>query len=329
MKTIRVRGTPYEIGLQFGRTLKEWHRQFKPSERTLEFARGCEGAAKKHAPEILEELRGVAESSGTAYDSLISTNLAPGAMFQGGCTVIAIDGRHTVSRRPIFARHMDWMKKDVEALHVIYSEPEDGFQSTGFSFGDIGRYGGQNEAGLTVGTAYVGMYADSPQPGIRLNISSRWILDNCAKTEEAVKYLEGIPHTEPVNFLLIDAAGTIARVETCPKKVSTKYAEDGMDIATVFYTLDEMKPLDRKWPDDLIFYKYEERVRSWFRDHRGDITVDLVKKLCSSPEKGICEYYGAPGDDDEITIWSWIAEANPSQVEISPGPPCNTAYQKL
>jgi predicted choloylglycine hydrolase len=317
------------MGLQFGKTLKHWHRQFTPTEKTLEFARGCEAAAKKHAPTILEELRGVAESSGTEYESLISTNLAPGAMFQGGCTIIAISGKHTVSGSPVFARHMDWLKKDIEALHVIYSDPENGFKSTGFSFGDIGRYGGQNEVGVTVGTAYVGMYQDQPQPGVRLNISSRWILDNCATTEEAVKYLEKIPHTEPVNFLLLDAAGTIARVETCPKKITTKYVEEGMDVATVFYVLDEMKSLDGKWPEDLIFYKFEKRVKNWFREHQGSITMDLVKELCRDPEKGICEYYGTPDDTDEITIWSWIAETNPAQVEISPGPPCNTEYRKL
>ncbi|MFW9926613.1 MAG: C45 family autoproteolytic acyltransferase/hydrolase [Candidatus Thorarchaeota archaeon] len=328
MKELTVKGSYYEMGLQFGKSLKDWHREFSPSEDLLEFARGCEVAVKKDAPEILEELRGVSESSGTSYDSLISTNLAPAAVF--GCTIFVVKGEETVDGSPIYARHQDWIKSDVEALHVIHSEPEGKQKSVGFSFGDIGRYGGMNEAGLTIASAYVGMYTGNHRkPGIRMNISARWVLDNFTTTEEAVDYLLKIPHTEPVNFLIADGAGTIARVETCPEKTAARYLDEGLEVVTVFYAIDEMKHLDKEWPEDFLFYEYDRRVRQWFEENRGSITVEKVKALCRDPQKGICEYYGNPGDNDEITIWSWIAETSPARIQISPGPPCHTDYMKL
>lgn len=327
MKEFRVKGTYHDMGLQFGRNLKDWHRNFSPSEELLEFAWECERAAKRYAPGILEELQGVAESSGTRYEALIATNLAPAAIF--GCTLFAVKGEYTASGSPIYARHMDWIKKDVEALHVIHAEPENGHKSVGFSFGDVGRYGGQNETGLTIGSAYAGMYTGKRKPGIRLNISTRWALDNFSTTEETVDYLLKIPHTEPLTFLVTDGEGTIARVETCPEKTAGKYLDDGIEVVSVFYTLDDMKHLDKDWPEDFLFYEYERRVRKWFEENKGNITVEKVKALCSDPQNGICEYYGNPGDSDEITIWSWIAETNPSNVQISPGPPCNTKYKKL
>ncbi len=328
MKELRVRGSYYDMGHQFGKSLHEWHREFSPSDELLQFAWRCEAAAQKYAPGILEELRGVSESSGTSYETLISTNLAPAALF--GCTIFAVKGEETVNGSPIYARHQDWIKSDVEALHVIHAEPENGQRSVGFSFGDLGRYGGQNEAGLTIASAYVGMYVGKhPKPGIRMNISTRWALDNFITTEETVDYLMKIPHTEPVNYLVADGSGTIARVETCPEKTAVRYLEEGLEVVTVFYTIDEMKHLDRPWPEDFLFYEYERRVKKWFEENRGSITVDNVKTLCKDPEKGICEYYGNPGDNDEITIWSWIAETNPARIQIAPGPPCNTEYKHL
>jgi len=315
------------MGRQFGKTLKEWHRNYNPSEELLEFAWECERAAQRYAPSILEELQGVAESSGTRYEALIATNLAPAAIF--GCSIFAVKGEYTVSGGPIYGRQQDWIKKDIDALHVIHAEPQDGHKSVGFSYGDVGRYGGQNETGLTIASAYVGMYTGKRKPGIRLNISARWALDNFSTTEETVDYLLKIPHTEPVNFLVADGEGTIARVETCPEKTAAKYLDDGIEVVTVFYTLDEMKHLDKDWPEDFLFYEYDKRIKNWFEENKGSITPDKVKALLSDPKKGVCEYYGNPGDNDEVTIWSWIAETSPASIKIAPGPPCHTDYMKI
>lgn len=324
MKIIRVKGSYYDMGLQFGKSLKEWHRQFSPSEELLEFARGCETAAKRYAPGILDELRGVADSSGTSYESLISTNLAPAAMY--GCTVFAVNGDATSDGSPIFASQMDWMREDIEALHTIHAAPEDGYKSVGFSFGDIGRYGGQNETGLTIGSAYVGMYSGTRKPGIRLNVSQRWILDNFSTTEEAVDYLTKIPHTEPTNFLVADSYGTIARVETCPERTSARYLEEGIEVVTTHFLLDDMKPLDKGWPEDNVFYEFYRRSENWFEQNKGSISLDKAKAFCSDKDKGICLY---ADDWQEITIWSFIARTKPAAIEISPGPPCNVEYLNL
>ena len=121
MREIRIKGTYHEMGAAFGRTLSKWHRRFIPNKEHLKFAWECEHAAQRFAPEILEEIRGVAEASGTDYESLISTNLAPAFLF--GCTLFAVKGQDNVSGSPLFARQMDWVKDDVDSLLVIHAEP--------------------------------------------------------------------------------------------------------------------------------------------------------------------------------------------------------------
>ena len=56
MKELRIKGSYHNMGLQFGKSLSEWHREFSPSDGLLKFAWSCEAAAQKHAPGILEEL---------------------------------------------------------------------------------------------------------------------------------------------------------------------------------------------------------------------------------------------------------------------------------
>ncbi len=312
------------MGRVFGKTLTSWHRQFTPTKEHLEFAWECERSVQQFASDLLDELRGISESSGTSYESLIATNLTPAFLF--GCTLFAVRREDTANGNPLFARQMDWMKDDIDALHVIHAEPSDGHKSTGFSFGDCGRYGGQNEEGLTIGSAYVGMYTGKVKPGIRMNISTRYALDKFSTTEETVEYLKRIPHTEPVAFLVADGGGAIATVEASPDKTAAAFLEEGVEVVTNFFKLDEMKHLDKGWPDDNIVYRNYNKAREWFEENKGSITLEMAKEFCSDSKNGICVF---SDESEEATIWSWVAEMNPNALELAPGPPCNTEYLRL
>ena len=324
MKEIRVKGTYHDMGLQFGKTLTDFHRQFSPNEKQLAFAWKCEKAVRKHAPSILEELEGIEESTGVKYESLITTMLSPAFLF--GCTLFAVAGEHTASGSPIYGRQMDWLKEDIDALHVIYSEPEGGYKSTGFSFGCNGKYGGQNETGLTIGSVSIPMSTVPATPGIRMNVATRWALDNFSTTKEIVKYLQSVSPTETCAYLVIDGDGTIARIETDSEGTSVKYHDEGIGVATNFFTLDEMKLRDKGFPENNHVVKYYNTVHGWFEENKGKITPEMAKALCSDPEKGICQI---KEELESVTIWSWIAETNPPKLQIAPGMPCETEYQVL
>ncbi|MGY5853749.1 MAG: C45 family peptidase [Candidatus Thorarchaeota archaeon] len=324
MKEFRVKGTYREMGVSFGKTLAQFHRNFTPNEKQLEFAQECEVAVRRFAPDILDEIKGISEVSETRYESLTSIMLAPWFLF--GCTLFAVKGVDTANGSPIFVRQMDWYESDVDALHVIHSEPDDGHKSTGFSFGDCGRYGGQNETGLTIASAYAPNYTGQVRPGVRMNISTRWALDKFSTSKETVDYFLGIPHTEAQVFLVADGSGTIARVETSPEKSVAAYLDEGVEIVTNFFKLDEMRHLDKRHPDDNHVYDCVDRTEKWYEENRGSITTESIRKFCSDNDNGICRY---SKDIQEATIWSWIAETNPVKIEIAPGVPCKTDYRVL
>lgn len=64
MYRVKISGTYYEMGLEQGHSLKEWgFRLPPPDKKTLRFARRCEEVVGRRMPELLDEIRGVADGA--------------------------------------------------------------------------------------------------------------------------------------------------------------------------------------------------------------------------------------------------------------------------
>jgi predicted choloylglycine hydrolase len=71
-------------------------------------------------------------------------------------------------------------------------------------------------------------YRKKPQPGLRMNAVTRWVLDTFSDTPSAVDYLQRIPHHEGIAYPVADKTGCIARVEAAPEGVDLAMTKDGM-----------------------------------------------------------------------------------------------------
>lgn len=327
------------MGLVYGRHIKElvlhkatWMTFPTTSKRKLEFALKCEKAIKCYAPGLIEEIQGISDSSKVNYESLITENFVSALgedfsqeMTHRCCNVLAIRGEHAVGGNPIFGRNMDCTEEDLRHFHRLVTHPVGGLRNLGFGFGDIGRYGGINESGLAVASASIPFYKNKNQPGLRENIATRWILDNFSNSRDAVNYLEKIPHYHGISYLLADKSGKMARAECGPEAVTSTYLDDGVAIVGNFFQSEKMKHLDGIPSNDRAFRCYDN-IKRWFMKHKGKISADTVKSLCSSHENGICEH-ALQGDLLIVTIWSWIAELGMNIVEVAEGNPCKNEYK--
>ncbi|HEX5054543.1 MAG TPA: C45 family autoproteolytic acyltransferase/hydrolase, partial [Planctomycetota bacterium] len=110
---VDLRGTPHERGLQHGRQLKEQiASMLQQWERDVERASGVapdafvehflaatqfEAAAKQHTPELLDEIRGIAEGAGQGYERMFAYQLidelwAQAELGRGDkCSTIGVD----------------------------------------------------------------------------------------------------------------------------------------------------------------------------------------------------------------------------------------------
>jgi predicted choloylglycine hydrolase len=317
------------LGLAYGKIVSEnklnsWWQQ--PGATKLALVRACEREIAVHAPGFLQEVRGLADACQADYEMVLS-NMTVTYWEQPACNVVAVSGSRCRNGRAIMARNHDWLLEDQEWVTCFRTNPQDGIRSIGFGFSDPGRYCGLNEAGLAMAGASIPFYLHQRQPGLRMNVVTRWVLDNYADAPSAADYLRRVPHHEGISYLLADKEGRIARVEAAPEGVDVALTDDGLLASINLFQAEQMAHLDKVPSADDVVYAHQERIAAW-RDENQVYDLDLAKKLCSDHESGLCAHYGV-SSDSVATIYSWVAELGTGEVHVAHGSPCENEYQVL
>ncbi|MFW9991000.1 MAG: C45 family autoproteolytic acyltransferase/hydrolase [Candidatus Odinarchaeota archaeon] len=332
MFQVKLKGSYYDMGFEQGKELKKGGFVPPPSsERRFAFASECEQLAKKYIPGILEELRGIADSGDYDYDQLKALPLCLGYYLSPppkteSCSVIALSGNHTASGKPLFIRNYDWDIESEQWFTAYWTHPENGLPSLGFCDFHSSRYGGVNE-GIAIAISSSNLYKYPIQPGVSMNLATRWVLDHCSTTKEAVTFLKKVPHVAAFNFLIADKNNGIARVEASPKKVHVIHYDEGFAVSTNHYLSDEMKELEVSG-DENPNGSSESRVvnaKKWFENRQGPVTTEYARELAKDHENGVCDHFVYEGTKGG-TIWSWIYTLGELEMIVAPGSPCKTEF---
>jgi predicted choloylglycine hydrolase len=329
MRHIEIAGSYYELGLEYGRIVSEnklnwWWTQ--PTAAKLALVKQCEREIAVYAPAFLEEVRGIADACQSDYD-LILSNMTVTYFAQSACNVVAAAGTPCRNGRTIFARNHDFFDEDRQWVTCFRMNPKNGLRSIGFGFADPGRYDGINEAGLAIGGAAI-YYRHKPQPGLRMNVVTRWVLDKFSDTPSAVDYLKRIPHHEGISYLVADKQGCIARVEAAPEGVDVTLAKDGMLAAINLFQSQQMARLEHTPGKENIVYRHKKRIIAWYNSNKGQIDLDAAKRLCSDHEIGLCDH-GETRSEPFGTIYSWVAEPGTGKIHVAHGRPCESKYKVI
>ena len=306
--------------------MKKFYRLPSLSKETIEFGQECKTAVKRYAPGIIDELRGIVDGGGYGAELLDAFILTLGFEYEHlGCTIFSVSGEYTTDQIPIFARNYDWFASFQKFFTVIWLNPVNHYSSLAFTDHFVGRYGGVNQEGLAIGITAVPGYVKRWVPGVRMNISTRWILDTCKNTKEVVSFLKKIPHVRAHTFLIADKENNLARVETSDDEVAVTYAENGFIVTTNHYQAPQLK----KYTDDKLIPENSiirlNKVHKWFENQNDLIDLEYIKLVLNDHEKGVCNHFeidGAPS----CTIWSWIAPLGKKEVYLADGSPCKNEY---
>ncbi len=327
-----AKGSYYEIGKQIGTEFKEIYTNFnwfppKFTEEQIKLSKAFETEARKFTPDLLDEIRGIADGSGFEYETLMINELTP-YRNETNCLVMVISGEHTKSGLPIIAKNHEWIEDDSDALTICRTEPNKRIASYGFTFiaSSTSRYGGINKSGLAISSVSANFAYSGP--GVMLNIATRWILDNCETTEEGVEFLERMPKVWGNVYLLIDKHNTIAKVEAHREKTVVTYTNRGFDMATLRFESEEMHPFNYK--DDLasLYFPRKEFISRWFEENKGNINGDLINEVLKNHENSICNH-SKSGNQNYGICWSWIISIGDPVTLISEGAPCKNELQNI
>lgn len=252
---VECRGTPYEMGLAQGETLREKIHGTLRAVDQLEafrlskpfwlpfglFRRLAEGRSRRFveaacrwaASSFAERLRGIAEGAGVRREKIALVNVLEVVLSDltgttqvpcsAACSAVAIAGDE-----PVVAHNFDYLPL-VQPFYVVRRcEPAGGFRSLEFTAAPLcGGIDGVNEAGLGVSYNYA-YVTDSARPGPTISMLISEALARCRTVDEATERIGNAqPRRGGGNLTLADDAGNVAVLELSNTRSRLRRPTDG------------------------------------------------------------------------------------------------------
>jgi hypothetical protein len=323
---IELRGSYEQMGRQQGRPLKGITLPL-PDPKMLRFAKQCEEIVRQYAPELLDEMQGLAEAAEVDYDALMTLTLTvsfdPAEV--PGCTVLAVMPERTADDCLIVGRNYDYFHDVSEESATTYrTYPEGRYASLGDCDIWIGRDDGLNEAGLFV--AIAATMLSGLQPGLTFWLVVRMLLDHCTTVDEGLALIQSVPHPQSRNFLLADCSGKAAVAEATVDGVEVREPEDGLLVMTNHVVCPAWAGKESFVPPDS--HPRYNRLRELLGGD-GLVDKDAVKQALRDHEGFVCSH-GVHSPERKLgTLWSVVGCPGERQLDIAAGYPCQAAYRTV
>jgi isopenicillin-N N-acyltransferase-like protein len=293
-------------------------------------------------PEALEEVRGVAEGSGFAFEEVLALNgrgeLRIADPFGGdGCTSFALSGEAAGDGHVYCGQNWDWRVGTKESVVMlrIEQEPKPTIVMQ-VEAGQIGRQGASS-AGIALNAnglgARFGERVGLPQPYIRRKILNAW--DMTEALEAVFKSQQALC----TNLLISHRDGFAIDLETTPGRHGWGYPEDGVLVHTNHFRYFVPKQIEGTYryfsPDSLYRAERIERVLARAGEARdGAAMRSLIREAMS-------DHFGAPDSvcnhpneadpwwDQNETVASSVVDLTSGEYWIAHGNPCEHDYELL
>ncbi len=324
MNLLDLKGSYAEIGAQHGAMMKGFFQTPPSNDAKVKFSKKCEELTRQYTPGLVDEIEAFADAAELDMEQFKAFVLALG--IEPGCSVVALGPSITESGIPIFGRNYDWDFSFQDFFTAYKTTPKNGIRNISFSDHMIGRYGGVNKEGVAVTIHAVPGYRGKPQPGVRMNMTLRWVLDNMKSTEEAVEFITETPHQNAHLYMVADKKGNFARVEYAPEEHKVEYSDTFLHC-TNHYQIQEMTKYESGDFDRSNTEFRKNNITKW-RNSKEKFSHDDVVELLTGHEEGVCnhaEYQGIKYG----TIWSWIAPLGGDKAYVCHGPPCSNKYTEI
>lgn len=319
----RFTGTHYAAGYRWGSLLRKNGKKldhcptFALTETTRAFAAQCLKEYQTHFPEILEEIQGIADGNEVPVDTLQQLLFCMYCFdFSNKCTCFAFRTENEV----IFGRNSDFLVS-LEKLYMncLY-KLEDAYAFNGNTTAFVQMEDGVNQRGLAVGLTFV--YPHLRKPGLNSGMLTRYLLEKCATTAEALAALHALPIASAQTLTIADSGGDIAVVECNPEKIVVLRPLEGERFVAAAnnFNSPQMRPYRNPAIDD---WRSGDRYRTAcdaLRENPGAYSLPFAQAVLSGKYGFICQY---DRKQDADTVWSvvydlkrkqiWRVEGNPSR----------------
>lgn len=295
---------------------------FQRSEKEKAFCRACIPVCEREYPELLEEIRGIADGQNMEMEELAAFILgiyvfAPSSH----CTCIAFRrGGQTV-----FGRNSDFLTALEPYYDSCFYWLEGGYPFIGNTTALVQMEDGVNRHGLAAGLTFV--CPTVAKPGLNAGILVRYALEKCRTVKEALAALERLTISSSQTITLADSGGDMAVVECNAKDFVVMRPGPGENFVAAVNEFHSPRMEQYRFAAEDDFHSAERyRVaRNALKEKQGGDPLAFAKDLLSGKFGFMCQYDREKGAD---TVWSSIYLLNGQKSFRCEGNPSRSPYKE-
>ena len=332
---------PFERGMQYGMQARErigicmeyYKKSFAKQgftwDQAKEYAMGYLPIIEETMPEILEEVRGIAQGAGCELAEIMAVNCRYeiSKVKPEECTTAAILPEAAKDGKTYAVKNWDFNQGVIPHIVLIRIRTKEGGIIGWAEAGQLPREG-FNSFGIAIVNNGLSSIHDYYGTGLPLTFLRRRVL--ASRTfEEAAEQVRNLKRCVSNNVMLVGAKGQVLDFEVQPYRMDQVYSQGGILTHANHFVADpdaDAFPLRAKVRD--------VRLMELLSQRRGDLDVPFIMECMKDHmywPKAICSHPTFEGDartyiPDGITVASMIVDFENNKAFICSGPPCEGEY---
>jgi isopenicillin-N N-acyltransferase-like protein len=299
---------------------------------------GAQIQARKYIPfaqerylQYVEELTGVAEGAGVAFEDLAVMNameaVTSDALHLTRCTSMAVNDERTADGHVLLAHNEDWVPEDEDDVFIIHATPKTEPPFLAMTYGGLLPNIGINAYGIA--QLCDSVYPNDSRIGTPRLVVSRAVL--ASKTpDEAIRHMLSAQRAAGYNHLLAHESGELYSVEVSARRFAILYGEDGYIVHTNHYTAPAMQQVESE-PEDMVAsrVRYFRALRLVKRENLHTIkTLQAIQRDHVNFSNSICNHSIDATNplDREKTVNAMVIDLTTREIHIAWGNPCENPY---
>jgi isopenicillin-N N-acyltransferase-like protein len=345
LQQIHLEGDAYERGRQYGaHAAGAIHQNVDVYLRLVEFhagldrhaafkaAEACAPFIETHAPDLLEEMRGIAAGADCDLADVLLINARSelmGSMEE--CTALAAASEVTAGGNVLLGQNWDWYAA-IEPDPVLLRIRQPGRPEilTLAEAGQVAKLG-LNSAGLGVCLNYLSHQHRGQ--GLPIHVILRQML-GCAHLGDAIRAAYGVPRGGAANIPLAHAGGEILDLELTATDADFLYAESGWLVHANHFESVRLRGGDTGLPVSMSTLARAARARRLLSvaAGQGQVSTTTFRAILQDHAYGpyaICRHAvpEEPPLQQTATRASLIMDLTTRTLHLAAGQPCQADYQ--
>jgi hypothetical protein len=270
MPVLTVRGTPAEMGEQFGvlavtnaPDLPGLHDRFvhdAKQETAYPLIMTMAGRLKPNfPPHHLAEIDAAAKATGRKESLFLFANTVADLSSGMGCSTVVVEKERSTTGGPLFGRTFDWLpvKGITEHTLVVVYKGEGKRAFAAVTVAPIqGVVSGMNDAGLSVTINEISLRKVKDKSafnwrGVPLLLAFRRVMEECGTVAEAEKLLRGMERTTACCLTVCDRNGG-AVFEITPNSLIVRKPDNGVTCCTNHFRSEPLQIEKTCWRYELL-----------------------------------------------------------------------------